>query len=150
MGGSGKNFWGPSIIDGVKCSKLTHFTLNAAKNFIYSFQNTSRVNWSLEGQKSLWEGHCPSLSSLKSIYGSGGNGDICRRSGWLLWLFAWHALNLSKICLTLLSIPGNQIFSWSNCFVFTRPWYPSWAIETVFSLRVLDITMRLPPMYHEE
>jgi len=54
MGGSRRNFWGASLIrkelmlvDGVKCSKLTHlkhFTLNAAKNFINSFPNTSRVN----------------------------------------------------------------------------------------------------------
>jgi len=60
------------LIDRVKCSKLTHlkhFTLNAAKNFINSFPNTNTVNWSLEGQKSLWERHCPSLLSLKSAYG---------------------------------------------------------------------------------
>jgi len=47
----------------------------------------------------------------------GGNGDICRGSGWLPQLFAWQALHLSKFCLTLLSIPENQIFSQSNCFV---------------------------------
>jgi len=28
----------------------------------------SWVNWSLEGQKSLWEGQCPSLPSQKSTY----------------------------------------------------------------------------------
>ena len=47
-----KNFEGASLIrnayiDGVKCSKLIHlkqFTLNAAKNFINNFPNTSRVN----------------------------------------------------------------------------------------------------------
>jgi len=38
-------------MSGVKYSKptqLKHFTLKAAKNFIDSFPNTSRVNWSLE------------------------------------------------------------------------------------------------------
>jgi len=40
-------------MDGVKCSKLTHlkhFTLNAAKNFINGFPNTSRVNLAWRGK----------------------------------------------------------------------------------------------------
>jgi len=105
------------LIDGVKCSKhthLKHFTLNAVKNFINSFPNISWVNWSLEGQKSLYEGHCSSLPSPKSAYGMKHNASIigeytgilllnqCRWIGilnfeWLFWHTAkWHIARLHQ------------------------------------------------------
>jgi len=58
------------LIDGVKCSKLTHlkhFTLNAVKNFINSFPNISWVNLKLGGAKVTLRGALP---SLKSAYAS--------------------------------------------------------------------------------
>ena len=52
-------------------------------------------------------------------------------------------MHLSIILLMVSSIPGNHIFSRGSCFVFTRPWWPSCAMEMALSRRAAGTTMRL-------
>ena len=89
------------------------------------------------------EGKGPQKSMWTVCQGSGGKGDIWRGSGWLLGPLTWHAMQFLIILCTVSSIPGNQIFSRRSCFVFTRPWWPSCAIDTALSRRAAGTTIRL-------
>ena len=85
-------------------------------------------------QKSMWTVH----------HGSGGRGDIWRGSGRFSGSLAWHKTHWFIISFTSWSIFGNHIFSRNNFLVFTRPWWPSWAMDMALWRSEFGITMRLP------
>ena len=89
------------------------------------------------------EGKGPQMSMWTVWQESGGKGDIWRGSGWLLGPLAWHAMQFLIILWAVSSIPGNRIFSQRSCFVFTRPWWPSCAIDTALLRRAAGMTIWL-------
>ena len=86
--------------------------MSTSGNREYASMTTRRYSPVGKGpQKSMWTMH--------------GVGDICSGSGFVLGLLGWQARQPFSSVSTSWSIPGNHIFSPSNCFVLTRPWCPS-------------------------
>ena len=94
--------------------------------------------------KQSWLGNGPQKSMLTVCQGLGGSFTICNGWGELSRLVAWHGMHRCTISSTVLSILGSQIFSLRSRFVFTIPWWPSWASSIAF-LRKLWGSTNLDP-----
>ena len=134
--------WGRPCVEKI----LSNFGMIQAADVVPTMSiSANREYASITTSKYSPEGRGPQKSMWTVCQGSGGKGDIWRRSGRLLGSFSWHAMHLSIIFLTTSSIPGKQIFSQHSCLVFTKPWWPSWscAIEISLSRSAAGTIMQL-------